>query len=61
MQIGGDNRFHIVSVISGRVQLLGDSNLVLPIGQTVLLPASLAAVTVQPVPTAIILDMYLPA
>jgi mannose-6-phosphate isomerase len=60
-QIGGDNRFHIISVISGQVRLLTDSNLVLQTGQTVLLPASLAAVTVRPVQTATILDMYLPA
>jgi mannose-6-phosphate isomerase len=59
--VGGDNRFHIISLVSGQVRLLADSNLVLQTGQTVLLPASLAALTLRPAQTATILDIYLPS
>jgi mannose-6-phosphate isomerase len=60
VRIGGDNRFHVVTVISGQVRLADGSNLVLPRGQTVLLPASVSDVAIEANPTASILDMYLP-
>jgi mannose-6-phosphate isomerase len=59
-KIGGDNRFHIISVISGRARMPDNDNLVLLHGQTILLPASLPAATFEAEPTATILDMYLP-
>jgi len=58
---GGDNRFHIVSIIAGKARLLGDVGFVLSRGETVLLPASLPATTLQPTQSATLLDMYLPA
>jgi mannose-6-phosphate isomerase len=59
-QIGGDNRFHIISVISGQARLPGNDNLTLPRGQTLLLPASIPFLTLQADPEATVLDMYLP-
>jgi mannose-6-phosphate isomerase len=75
--LGGDERFHIVSVLEGEVLLsrsgeavqshvAGSSTsdevslLSLIRGQTVLLPASIGAVTVAPRGQGALLDMYLP-
>jgi mannose-6-phosphate isomerase len=75
--LGGDERFHILSVLEGEVLLsrsgeevqshvAGSSTsdevslLSLIRGQTVLLPASLGAVTIAPRGNASLLDMYLP-
>lgn len=58
---GGDQRFHILCVISGEARLLGSDELSLSTGKTVLLPASVPAATLQPAPSAVVLDMYLPA
>lgn len=58
-QIGGDERFHIVTMVEGELQI--NSELTLTRGQTVLLPACLPAVALRPQPSAVALDMYLPS
>jgi mannose-6-phosphate isomerase len=72
--LGGDNRFHMLSVLEGEL-FVGSAQAVtsrgnttsdevsllsLIPGQTVLLPASLPAVTIAPRETSVFLDMYLP-
>lgn len=59
--LGGDDRFHIVSVLAGRVHLTtpGGST-TLELGQTALLPAAAGAAQVQPEGEAMLVDMYLP-
>ncbi|MGV3607804.1 MAG: type I phosphomannose isomerase catalytic subunit [Planctomycetaceae bacterium] len=60
--LGGDNRFHIVSVLHGSVQLAGDpSGTPLTMGQSALLPASLGPTSIKAnTSDTILLDMYLP-
>jgi mannose-6-phosphate isomerase len=60
-KIGGDNRFHIVSVMAGQTRMLGEPAMHLSRSQTALLPASLPAVTLQTAQSATLIDMYLPA
>ncbi len=59
--IGADDRFHILAVLAGAVQVAGDpaSEPLLP-GQTMLLPATADARDIFAKTPAIILDMYLP-
>ncbi len=61
-QIGGDNRFHILSVVQGNLKLTSEAETTdMPRGQTVLIPASVPAVTLQPVDdAAVVLEMKLP-
>lgn len=58
--IAGDDRFHIISVLAGSLALQGPSELPLALGQTALIPASSAAVTVLAGEPTTLLDMYLP-
>lgn len=68
--LGGDERFHILSVLEGEVVLragAGDparpapaGDLALVRGQTVLLPACLGPATIAPHGPALLIDMYLP-
>ncbi len=59
--IGGDQRFHLLVVLSGRVQLDGDpSGRSLERGETALLPAALGAVQIYPADLAVVLDVYIP-
>lgn len=59
--IGGDDRFHIVSVLDGAVEVAGDvANEPLRRGQTLLIPASAGQVELAPTATAVLIDMYLP-
>jgi mannose-6-phosphate isomerase len=59
--IGGDERFHLLAVLDGRVVLAGDpSGEPLARGQTVLLPASAGATLVTAQTPAVLLDIYLP-
>jgi mannose-6-phosphate isomerase len=59
--IGGDDRFHIISVLSGGVRVEGDPTEVpLRKGQTTLLPGASAAVRLDPESETILLDAYLP-
>lgn len=58
---GGDERCHLVAVLSGAARVDGDPDGgPLPAGSTVLLPASLGAVKLTPSPNAVLLDAYLP-
>ncbi|TWT32033.1 type I phosphomannose isomerase catalytic subunit [Blastopirellula retiformator] len=60
-QIGGDERFHIVSVLEGMVTVDHPAHpLQLNKGETFLLPAASVAVTLAPSGPATLLDMYLP-
>jgi len=60
-KIGGDDRFHIVSVLRGGVSVSGDpSDAPLLRGQTILLPASVGSVALTATEPTEILDMYLP-
>ncbi len=59
--LGGDQRFHLLSVVSGEVVVAGDpSGQPLTRGQTLLLPASCGKVSVTAPNHAVVLDMYLP-
>jgi mannose-6-phosphate isomerase len=65
-RLGGDQRFHIVSVLEGEIaldaaQLPYGGPPVLRRGQTMLLPASHPAVVLQPAVLSVLVDMYLPA
>jgi mannose-6-phosphate isomerase len=58
---GGDNRFHLLSVLRGTVGLdsAGQTWRLQP-GQTILLPACLPPTRLQPAAAAVVLDMFLP-
>ncbi len=59
--VGGDQRFHILVVLAGRVRLAGDpSGRPLESGQTALLPASVEGIRIEPVDPATVLDIYVP-
>lgn len=58
---GGDDRFHLVVVLSGAARVEGDWGEVgLVRGQTILLPAACGAVPFTASPRAVLLDIYLP-
>jgi mannose-6-phosphate isomerase len=59
-QIGGDDRFHLISVLTGAVELAGFADLRIGKGETVLLPACLGPTTLWPGEKTALLDMYLP-
>lgn len=60
-QAGGDDRFHILAVLSGEVEVDGDpSGSPLRKGETLLLPASCGSTTVRAASDVVLLDMYLP-
>jgi mannose-6-phosphate isomerase len=56
-KLGGDERFHIVSVVAGRATI---GHVELELGQTALLPAAAGEVEIRPETGAVLLDMYLP-
>ena len=59
--VGGDDRFHIVSVLRGAVNVVGDvTGEPLRSGQTILLPASAGNVCFTPAEPTELMDMYLP-
>lgn len=59
--LAGDDRFHIVSVIEGEVNVGTDpTNRPLKRGETVLLPASVGEVKFVPSSPTTLIDMYLP-
>jgi mannose-6-phosphate isomerase len=60
LAIGGDERFHIVSVLEGSLVIRGEDERALGIGDTVLLPASVGTVHFVPAGHATLLDAYLP-
>jgi mannose-6-phosphate isomerase len=58
---GGDDRFHLLAVLEGAVDVAGDpAARPLAVGETLLLPAELGAVELRPQPYAVLLDIYLP-
>ncbi len=58
---GGDDRFHIVSVLEGSLEVQGDpASTPLPRGGTILLPAEIGEVQLAPQDKTILLDAYLP-
>jgi mannose-6-phosphate isomerase len=59
--IGGDDRFHLISVVEGEIEV-ADDPLDRPLrkGETALLPAALGTVTVMPRQATTLLDAYLP-
>ncbi|MBP86432.1 MAG: mannose-6-phosphate isomerase [Planctomycetaceae bacterium] len=61
LMIGGDDRFHIVSVIGGSLMLDGDpTDRPVQRGETVLLPASCGECRLVSTGGSTLLDMYLP-
>jgi mannose-6-phosphate isomerase len=59
--LGGDDRFHIVAVLSGKIAIAGDARRgPLRPGDTILVPASTGRVAVEMVEPAVVLDAYLP-
>lgn len=61
LTIGGDERFHILSVLDGKAAVEHPTHaLQLGKGETMLLPAASSAVTLVPQGSATLLDMYLP-
>lgn len=59
--IGGDQRFHVLAVLAGAVEIAaGASTQQLGRGDSLLLPASLAATDIRPAPSAVLMDAYLP-
>jgi len=59
--VGGDQRFHLLAVLEGSLQIDGDpAAKPLRKGQTALLPAAANAVRLEPLPAASVLDIYLP-
>jgi mannose-6-phosphate isomerase len=59
--LGGDNRFHLISIVEGELDVAGDP-LGRPLrkGDTMLLPAALGAVPIAPRQPTVLLDAYLP-
>ncbi len=59
--LGGDDRFHLISIVEGELDLVGDpADRSVRKGDTVLLPASLGAVNLKPRQPTVLLDAYLP-
>jgi len=59
---GGDQRCHIITVLQGAVSVDGDPAAApLPRGRTVLLPAAIGGIRLDPHDRAVLLDVYLPA
>jgi mannose-6-phosphate isomerase len=59
--IGGDGRFHLVTVLDGAVQTAGDpTGHPLSKGQTMLVPAAVGRCQLTPEQPTTLLDIYLP-
>ncbi len=59
--VGGDQRFHVLIVLDGAVDVAGDAaGPPLEAGGVVLLPAALGPVELQPHAESVLLDAYLP-
>lgn len=59
--IGGDDRFHLLAVLQGSVEIAGDPvGKPLALGQTALIPACCGPLDLRPTEHTILLDMYLP-
>ena len=58
---GGDDRFHILTVLEGAIDVPRDqAGEPVQTGQTILLPAAIGQVKLTPHGKCILLDMYLP-
>lgn len=61
LTVGGDERFHILSVLEGELTLSGDpASRPVVQGETILLPACCGQTSFVPAPATVMLDMYLP-
>lgn len=59
--IGGGNRLHLLVVLAGAVNISGDpAGVPVSAGEVALLPAELGPVNLTPLPSATLLDVYLP-
>jgi len=59
--IGGDDRFHLVVVLTGSLVVAGDlAEKPLVAGETMLIPAAFGSVDVAPIGRAVVLDICLP-
>jgi mannose-6-phosphate isomerase len=59
--LGGDDRFHLVSVVEGELEVLGDpAGRPLRKGDTMLLPAIVGPASLAPRQPTVLLDAYLP-
>ena len=59
--LGGDERCHIVAVLSGAIDLVGDAaRAPLKTGDVALLPAACGATVITPCEPSVLLDAYLP-
>jgi len=59
--VGGDDRFHILSVLGGAVEVAGDpTGRPLKLGDTALIPSGCGPVAILPHGPADLLDIYLP-
>jgi mannose-6-phosphate isomerase len=62
VQLGGDDAFHLIAILGGRVVLEGDfDDRPLVVGQTALLPAAVGPVRLDVVNPATVLDIALPS
>ena len=61
VQVGGDDRFHIIAVLEGSLVVTNDpAEQPLGLGQTMLIPAASETCELQPQTPSVWLDMYLP-
>lgn len=59
--IGGDSRFHLLVMLADAVNISGDpAGVPLSAGEVALLPAELGPINLTPLPSATLLDIYLP-
>jgi mannose-6-phosphate isomerase len=60
-QLGGDDRCHIITLVDGAIELASlPHGEPLTRGSVILLPAAIGAVEIRPLPSATLLDAYLP-
>jgi len=60
-RVGGDDRFHLLLVVEGAVEVADDrAGRPLALGESCLLPAAVGAVELTPVGRCVLLDTYLP-
>jgi mannose-6-phosphate isomerase len=60
MSIGDDDRFHLLAVIEGTLEVAGDAEATLARGATALVPAAAGRRELRPQGRAVVLDIYLP-
>ena len=61
LAVSGDGRFHLIAVVDGSVEIVGDpAGEPLQLGQTALLPATMGPAEITPDGRAVLLDIRLP-